>query len=59
MGCCVSQLPCSNFKSSSTDVAAEALSETAKAVTAYMDKTKPKEEISRRIQSSIEKTALS
>ncbi|PLX67868.1 MAG: hypothetical protein C0603_07040 [Denitrovibrio sp.] len=55
MGCCVSRLPDYNSKNTTTDVAAEVLAETAKAVTAYMNKAKPKEEISKQIRSSIEK----
>jgi len=55
MGCCVTRLPENTSKSQSTDLAAEALAETAVAVMTFMDKSKSREEMSKSIYKSIEK----
>lgn len=55
MGCCVSKLPESVSKTPPTDAAAEALSEAAKAVVAYMDRDMHRGDVSSGIHKSIEK----
>lgn len=46
------------MQSNGTDISAEALAETAKAVSAYLENERPKEEIVSAIRSSIEKLVL-
>jgi len=58
MDCCVYRPSAPQVKNNSTDIAAEVLAETAKAVAGYMDKNKSKEEIAVSIRSSIEKLII-
>jgi len=55
MDCCVCRLPEPDAKDRTVDLAADALAETAKAVAAYLEDCRTKEEISVSIRSSIEK----